>query len=133
MATDITWENPMAAIYSSTEVNIGIICSCLPTLKGCVAHFFPRLFPERTRRSTVELRPVGLGTSSSGKAVNYRSTTWDKDFGRRPELRTVDDGRIEVVTVLEQESASGRKEHDPYPWESESVHNLVSDSPFRKF
>lgn len=41
---DISWENPLAAIYSSMEVNVGIICSCLPTLKGCLQRFFPRLF-----------------------------------------------------------------------------------------
>ena len=34
----------MAAILSSTEVNVGILCSCLPTLKGLVTRFFPRLF-----------------------------------------------------------------------------------------
>ncbi|KAK3718219.1 hypothetical protein LTR37_005334 [Vermiconidia calcicola] len=41
---DITWNNPLAAIWSSTEVNVGIICSCLPTLKGCVKQIFPALF-----------------------------------------------------------------------------------------
>ena len=41
---DITWNNPLAAIWSSTEVNVGIICSCLPTLKGCVQQIFPTLF-----------------------------------------------------------------------------------------
>ncbi|KAK5164013.1 uncharacterized protein LTR77_010104 [Saxophila tyrrhenica] len=41
---DISWENPLAAIWSSTELNVGIICSCLPTLKGCISRVFPRLF-----------------------------------------------------------------------------------------
>ncbi|KAF2206736.1 hypothetical protein CERZMDRAFT_2900, partial [Cercospora zeae-maydis SCOH1-5] len=30
---DITYENAMAAIWSSIEMNTGIICSCLPTLR----------------------------------------------------------------------------------------------------
>ena len=36
---DITWENPMASIWSSIEMNVAIICSCLPTLR-CL---FPKL------------------------------------------------------------------------------------------
>jgi hypothetical protein len=44
VSTDISWDNPLAAVWSSTEVNVGIICSCLPTLKGCVVRFFPSLF-----------------------------------------------------------------------------------------
>ncbi|EMC96856.1 hypothetical protein BAUCODRAFT_41690, partial [Baudoinia panamericana UAMH 10762] len=42
--TDISWNNPLAAIWSSVEINTGILCSCLPTLKGCVTRFFPNLF-----------------------------------------------------------------------------------------
>lgn len=44
VSKDLTWNNPLAAIWSSTETNVGIICSCLPTLKGCITHFFPRFF-----------------------------------------------------------------------------------------
>lgn len=42
--TDISWNNPLAAIWSSVEVNTGILCSCLPTLKALVTRLFPRVF-----------------------------------------------------------------------------------------
>jgi hypothetical protein len=42
--SDISWHNPLAAIWSSLEVNIGILCSCLPTLKAMVSRYFPRAF-----------------------------------------------------------------------------------------
>jgi hypothetical protein len=42
-AKDVTWENPLAAIWSSVEINTGILCSCLPTLRSCVARVFPKL------------------------------------------------------------------------------------------
>jgi hypothetical protein len=42
--TDISYHNPLAAIWSSLEVNIGILCSCLPTLKAMVTRWFPRAF-----------------------------------------------------------------------------------------
>lgn len=49
-AKDVTWENPLAAIWSSVEINTGILCSCLPTLRSYVSRLFPRLFG--TQRST---------------------------------------------------------------------------------
>ena len=42
-AEDVTWENPLAAIWSNVEVNTGILCSCLPTLRSIVTRVFPRL------------------------------------------------------------------------------------------
>lgn len=41
---DTTWENPMAVIWSTIEINVAIICSCLPTLR-CL---FPRLLRAAT-------------------------------------------------------------------------------------
>ncbi|GIZ37458.1 hypothetical protein CKM354_000090300 [Cercospora kikuchii] len=40
---DVSWDNPSAAIWSSMELYGGIICSCLPTLKGLVSRIFPLL------------------------------------------------------------------------------------------
>lgn len=41
---DVSWNNPLAAIWSSVEVNTGILCSCLPTLKALTSRIFPRIF-----------------------------------------------------------------------------------------
>lgn len=40
---DLSWDNPMPAIWSSTELNVAILCSCLPTLKGLISRVAPRL------------------------------------------------------------------------------------------
>lgn len=37
---DVSYHNPMAAILSNIECNIGILCSCIPTLR-CL---FPKMF-----------------------------------------------------------------------------------------
>ncbi|CAK3821424.1 Hypothetical predicted protein [Lecanosticta acicola] len=58
-STDISWDNPLAATWSSLEVNVGIICAvsvisyqhnpeltgqqCIPTLKGLMSRLFPTL------------------------------------------------------------------------------------------
>ncbi|KXT03951.1 hypothetical protein AC578_9298 [Pseudocercospora eumusae] len=41
---DVSYNNGMAAMWSSLECNVGIICSCLPTLRG----LFPRIFRNRS-------------------------------------------------------------------------------------
>ncbi|KAH7394676.1 hypothetical protein BKA66DRAFT_388751, partial [Pyrenochaeta sp. MPI-SDFR-AT-0127] len=44
VTTDITWDTPGAATWSSMELNIGIMCASLPTLRAFCSKFFPRLF-----------------------------------------------------------------------------------------
>ncbi|KAK4506774.1 hypothetical protein PRZ48_000507 [Zasmidium cellare] len=53
--TDTSWENPLAAIWSNVEINVAILCSCLPTLR-CI---FPQIFRSqlsRDRSGTHETR-----------------------------------------------------------------------------
>lgn len=44
VSTDVTWDNGGAAAWSSLEVNVGIICASLPTLRKTVSRFFPKVF-----------------------------------------------------------------------------------------
>lgn len=51
MITDPTWDNVGVAILSCIELNIAIICPCLPTLKPLISRHFPRLLsPSRSCR-----------------------------------------------------------------------------------
>ena len=61
---DISWNNPLAAIWSSTEVNVGILCSCLPTLKGSITRIFPRLFSSGSSSQNSNPNPYIVGASS---------------------------------------------------------------------
>ncbi|EXM15598.1 hypothetical protein RAB80_017576 [Fusarium oxysporum f. sp. vasinfectum] len=40
---DVTWTQASAAVWSSVELNIGIVCNCLATLKPFVRQHLPRL------------------------------------------------------------------------------------------
>ncbi|KAF2219703.1 hypothetical protein BDZ85DRAFT_183704, partial [Elsinoe ampelina] len=42
-STDLTWDNGPIAYWSSVEVNVGIICACLPTLKAFAMKYFPNM------------------------------------------------------------------------------------------
>ncbi|RMY78999.1 hypothetical protein D0863_00312 [Hortaea werneckii] len=131
IAEDVTWENPMAAIWSSIEVNVGILCSCIPTLKGCVNRVFPRFFKDRsTGRPSVpdniELTPGGAGKHFAMASRNHDS----KPRGRATQGGREADEGIQVVTVMEQEVEDrSRREDDSSSAESESVRKLVLQRP----
>ncbi|KAL5596714.1 hypothetical protein BROUX41_006594 [Berkeleyomyces rouxiae] len=39
-----TWDQWEAALWSTIEINIGIICACMPSMRVVLVHFFPRVF-----------------------------------------------------------------------------------------
>lgn len=41
---DVTYESPISALWSNVELNVGILCSCVPTLRSCLTRLFPSLF-----------------------------------------------------------------------------------------
>lgn len=59
---DTSYQNPMVMIWSSVEINVGIICSCLPTLR-CL---FPRLFKAATGYASGRSTGFSDGSRSGG-------------------------------------------------------------------
>ncbi|KAM3418279.1 hypothetical protein BST61_g4280 [Cercospora zeina] len=66
-AEDVSWENPLAAIWSTVEMNTAIIASCLPTIR--------QLFPALLKATT----SIGGG---------FSRTTHPDDLGRTGGSRT---------------------------------------------
>ncbi|KXT12450.1 hypothetical protein AC579_7374 [Pseudocercospora musae] len=60
---DVSYDNGMAAIWSNLECNVGIICSCLPTLR-CL---FPKIFRNRSLGSARRSREADRNSSWSAK------------------------------------------------------------------
>lgn len=130
-ASDVTWENPLAAIWSVAEVDIGILCSCLPTLKGCVTRFFPTLFNSSDRsRSGAEPVEMPFRSLSSRKASGVKlSEGREQREVQRPE-KTHSHRNINVVTVLEQEVEHDRRDDESSAMESDSVRRLVRQGSY---
>ncbi|KAF1363238.1 hypothetical protein EJ07DRAFT_104201 [Lizonia empirigonia] len=59
-STDQSYDNPPAATWSSVEVNVGIICSCLPLLRPLMTKCLPGVFSSyrRNTRSTPRIYPT---------------------------------------------------------------------------
>jgi hypothetical protein len=43
VSTDITYDNVGAATWSAVELNVGIICACIPAMRPLINLVFPRL------------------------------------------------------------------------------------------
>lgn len=114
--TDQFYNNGQVATWSVVEANIGIICPCLPTLRGLVSRYLPTLFSS-THGSLIansgppEIRnEVGIATQSRAKLdfgvfqlaigpANQQSTAIDMETLHMP---TSD---IKVTTAVNQEIA----------------------------
>ncbi|KAF2170774.1 hypothetical protein M409DRAFT_51034 [Zasmidium cellare ATCC 36951] len=79
-SSDVSWDNPLAAIWSSLEVNVGILCSCIPTLKGCITRYFPTLFSSSSYGASNNVRPSTFELAGNhGKSHASCTATVDRD------------------------------------------------------
>jgi fucose permease len=66
--TDFAWYASLSLMWSAVEVNIGIICACIPTLKPLVTRILPKLIHDHTQHSSDKsvsfASPVNLATEN---------------------------------------------------------------------
>jgi uncharacterized membrane protein len=63
-------------MWSAVEINVGIICACIPTLKPLIARLLPRMLGDGTERHVVSSgHPQSAAASGTGRAHN-RSTPY---------------------------------------------------------
>jgi len=72
-SSDTTHDNVAAAYWSSVELNTGIICACMPTIRPIIAKMFPTWLGTAPRRSTAETIPPYH--SHQGRARSTQLTT----------------------------------------------------------
>jgi hypothetical protein len=57
-SSDPTFDVPNAAMFSAIELNIGILCACLPTLRPLLSAMLPSYFPTAAPYRNVETQDV---------------------------------------------------------------------------
>lgn len=103
---DQSYDNPSAAMWSSIETNVGIICSCLPLLRPLMTKFLPGIFSSQHRntRSTGRVYPtIGSARSRPLPSHNgdYPLETTTKGSGGGSRGSSDADGRdIQVETHI---------------------------------
>lgn len=66
----------IAYVWTAVEVNIAIICCCMPAMRPILSRYFPRIFPDFSGRSTNTGERVGdSGPAgfSAGMSANHSS------------------------------------------------------------
>jgi hypothetical protein len=69
---DVTWEGFYLWIWTAVEVNLGVICGCVPALKILV-------WPSKSRKSTYGA-PISCQTIGSAPVGKMRSRTTDTEL-----------------------------------------------------
>lgn len=105
ISKDPSWDNPLAALYANLEATVGIIASCLPTLKGLIGRFFPSLFSttaaSREVTPAIELSATSVTKSNLSSGLQRVQSTanraWDPRLNRRGDVFTrLRDGFMKV-------------------------------------
>ena len=113
--TDLSWDNPMPAIWSSTELNVAILCSCLPTLKGLISRIWPRLLStgHTGQRSGAGPHPHhSLGHISSGHHGRQAQQQWEEEL-KYP-------GRVQAFYDVPSDPTSQQQQQRPTFLETDS-------------
>ena len=70
VSKDLTWDNVGAASWSAVELNVAIICACLPMLKPLLVRMFPHLLGSTGRQNSSGARAYGYGYADRASRFN---------------------------------------------------------------
>ncbi|WQF87081.1 Putative extracellular membrane protein, CFEM [Colletotrichum destructivum] len=77
-----TWDQFDVALWSTVEINVGIICACMPSIRVILVGFFPKLLGT-TRHGTSNAARYYIQSSGNGRSRN-------RTLGNEAKIRTVD-------------------------------------------
>ncbi|KAF2280804.1 uncharacterized protein EI97DRAFT_454047 [Westerdykella ornata] len=115
---DMTWDNPATAYWSTIELNVGIICASLPTLRALFAKYVPSLF-----NSSVIRRRNVMGAyqyHSEGKGGRRRASMSMED--------AILDGGIHVKNEVEIDIENRKSSTFPRNNSDGNISNLTHPS-----
>jgi fucose permease len=70
--TDFAWAASTAFMWSAVEVNVGIICACIPTLKPLIKRILPSMITEHSRSNTSTEKEASSPTQIPRELINAR-------------------------------------------------------------
>jgi hypothetical protein len=110
ISEDTTWANTEAAIWSSIEVNTGIVCASLPTVKPLISRIFPRLLSSNRSNQPTYLRTTTNGNHSQN---GFGQTPIRLvEFGTTPNTISKVEVSDSVVSITGDGSLQGRRPAD---------------------
>ncbi|EXJ87021.1 hypothetical protein A1O3_03978 [Capronia epimyces CBS 606.96] len=109
-ATVNNQNDPAIAIWSAVEVNIGIICACLPSLRHPVTQLWPRILARHQRLTAHEASsesPTSIGLTTRPKYPDPSVKCLDDDLSRSSSLQS--DVEIPPISQPTQPGAGARE------------------------
>lgn len=97
--SDFTYQMASVSIWGSVEVNLAIICACLPTLKPLVARVFPKLLGSTYTETPGELEYIERPAATSRSVSRTRALT------SRTRRKTASFVKLEECEMNDSESA----------------------------
>ncbi|KAK6951069.1 hypothetical protein Daesc_007598 [Daldinia eschscholtzii] len=79
-SSQFAWNASFSLMWSAVEVNVGIICACIPTLKPLVRRILPAMLvdPNATRTYDKDTSTDGNGSSNTGRPPTSAMLTDDQ-------------------------------------------------------
>lgn len=102
-----TWDQADVVNWSNIEINVGIICACMPCLRVMLTRAFPKLL-ESTRKNSVSHDTRYLERSSGSGNSAEKESSFDTELGVVVNESTKDLNRVnyEHCTVMLEDRRS---------------------------
>ncbi len=105
--TDLPYQSSFIATWGAAEVNLAIICACLPTLKPLVVRFFPNLLgPPTDKTHDPATRTIGGGGGPAARHLRHRAVD-EQSFD--DEWLKTDEDEDDWQSVYEMESQPDKR------------------------
>jgi hypothetical protein len=113
-STNPTYDYSALAIWSLVEIDVGVICACMPGIAALFHRVFPRL--ATTRGSSGSSSSERSGRKHNGGSGNSGG---DGDYYRRKGFARMDDGRGGELSMITSATLS-YADHKPGQYDSKS-------------
>ena len=120
ISKDLTYDNAGAAKWSSVELNVAVMCACIPAIKPVISAVFPRLLSNATRQTTSN--PFTATRSHSATYYQRHDSVVELSHTRRPPTAT-DEEALSFDTATAEVASNAI--HDKDGWsvtENEHIH-----------
>jgi hypothetical protein len=77
--TDPTWDDEAAATWPTLELNMGIVCSCLPTLRPLMTRIVPRFLTVNTAATANHTQRLTVGSKVEYDGTRDKSLSEDSE------------------------------------------------------
>jgi hypothetical protein len=121
---EFSWNASMSLMWSAVEVNIGITCACIPTLKPLIIRILPAMLvdPDGTRRSQTRDSQFINTSSKQGSESSQPPTTNAAETPTLQEPAAAQlPGREEEVSMMDFLQASAAKPHHQHQPQHQST------------